>query len=515
MALIPKIGVVGGGASAVALLDAMAQVPDLPPGELIVFEPSAQLWRGRPYQADIDNIKVNAVPSDMSIRAGDCGHLQDWISSRSLLTGPHPAYCDPLSGGQFVPRAVFGDYLEQSARSAMRSLIDRGWVVRVVRENVKSTEASDTGLLVWTERNARFDVDHVVLCFGAGKPADPYSLDGTNGFIAEPYPTVKSLSTIEPDADVAVLGAGLTAVDIVLALEAFGHQGKIRLLSRRGVLPGVRQRPVHYQLRHFTPQRFRAIAAKGGSLSLPEVVDLMAAELAEAGESLHVIEREMHAIAHEDPVERLRRNLSEVDSPSLAIRILQQAVPDAGPDVWPLLDDADQKHVLHTYDRTLMSLCCPMPPSSAASLLKLIEAGRVELVRGVSEVRPVAGGFSVRTANAEFSTHVVVNGINARKRHMSEKASDLVETLISAGLVEAHERGGVRVERATSRCTVNGIPNDRVYALGDPARGSLFFTFGVQSLVDRAVDIVASIRARWTVPATRTGELDGDSLILV
>jgi len=54
-----------------------------------------------------------------------------------------------------------------------------------------------------------------------------------------------------------------------------------------------------------------------------------------------------------------------------------------------------------------------------------------------------------------------------------------------------------------------------VYALGDPARGSLFFTFGVQSLVDRAVDIVASMRARWAVPAARAGELDGESLLLV
>lgn len=515
MPVVPKIGVVGGGSSAVALLDAMAQLPDVQPGELIVFEPSAQLWRGRPYQADIDNVRVNAVPSDMSIRARDCAHLQDWISSRSLITGPYPAYCDPLSGGQFIPRAVFGDYLEQSARSAMRSLMDRGWVVRVVRERVRSAESSAGGLHLWTERDARFLVHHVVLCFGAGRPADPYSLAGTAGFVADPYPTVRALADLEPDADVAVLGAGLTAVDVVLALEALGHRGRISLLSRRGVLPGVRQRPVHYRLRHFTPARFRAIAARGGSLSLSEVVAMMAEELAAAGESLDLIEREMHAIEHEHPVDRLRRNLSEVDSPSLAIRILQQAVPDAGPDVWPLLSEADQSHVLGAHDRTMMSLCCPMPPSSAATLLRLIEAGRVELVRGVSDVRPVVEGFTVHTADTKFTTRFVVNGINARKRHMSEKANDLVGSLASAGLVEAHHRGGIRVQRATSRCTVDGVPNDRVFALGDPARGSLFFTFGVQSLVDRAIDIADSIRARWPVPTARTGELDGESLQLI
>lgn len=497
----PKIGVVGGGPAAVTLLDAVAQGPELPPGQLIVFEPSARLWRGRPYQADIDSIRVNSVPGDMSIRAGNGAHLQDWMS-RSLATGP--AYGDPFSGVQFISRAVFGDYLEQSAQFAMRSLRDRGWAVHVVRERVISAEPATGGVRLLTEGGTWFAVDHAVLCFGAGKPADPYGLAGHGGFVAEPYPTVRSLSEIEPDAEVAVLGTGLTAVDVVLALEEFGHRGRIRLLSRHGVLPGVRQRPVHHRLRHFTPERFRAIAETGRSVTLPELVGMMATELASVGESLDAIEREIHAIDHEKPVDRLRRNLSEVDSPSRAIRILQQAVPEAGCDVWPLLCADDQKRVLDAYDRTVMSLCCPMPPANAAVLLGLIESGRVELVPDVSNVRPAADGFAVETAGTTFTTRLVVNGVNARNRHTPKEASGLVRSLVSAGLVEPHDRGGIHVERATSRCTVGGVPDDRLYALGDPARGSLFFTFGIQVLVERAVDIVASIASRF--PTTCSGQ---------
>ena len=40
-----------------------------------------------------------------------------------------------------------------------------------------------------------------------------------------------------PDAEVLLLGAALTAVDVVLSLLARGHRGRIHLLSRRGILP--------------------------------------------------------------------------------------------------------------------------------------------------------------------------------------------------------------------------------------------------------------------------------------
>jgi hypothetical protein len=73
------------------------------------------------------------------------------------------------------------------------------------------------------------------------------------------------------------------------------------------------------------------------------------------------------------------------------------------------------------------------------------------------------------------------------------QAAPLISSLVSAGLAEPHSRGGLHVERATSRLTVGSRPQHRLHALGDPAAGSLFFTFGVQSLVDRSVDIVDTI----------------------
>jgi uncharacterized NAD(P)/FAD-binding protein YdhS len=488
------IGVIGGGASAVCLVNALAGENDLTAGRIIIFEPSRNLWRGRPYQPDVDTVRVNAPPQDMSVCAGDDQHFTRWLTARNHVFGFDNAYVDPLVDTRFVPRATYGDYLEQSARAALLALVGRGWHVELVREPVDSATPVEDGIILRTTGGNTERVDRAVLCFGAGQPADVYSLAGSPHFVPDPYPVMRRLSGISPDATVAVIGSGLTAIDAVLALASMRHRGPIALVSRNGILPGVRQRPVHHPLRHFTPARFRAAAASGETMTLDKVVALMAAELAAAGEDIGALGAEVESVWCEEPVARLRRQLAAVDSPSMAIRILQQSVPDAGPDVWTALSEHEKDQLLRDHYRTAMSLCCPMPPSSASRLLSLFDSGQLTMVRGVRDIRASQdGGFTVSTDTSEHRSDVVINGVNARLRQFSPDAKPLIRSLVAAGVAEPHPRGGLAVERATSRLTVAGAPDDRLFALGDPGTGSLFFTFGVQSLVDRAVDIAHTI----------------------
>jgi uncharacterized NAD(P)/FAD-binding protein YdhS len=55
-----------------------------------------------------------------------------------------------------------------------------------------------------------------------------------------------TLAGIPADADVLIVGAGLTAIDIVLELQARGHSGNVFALSRRGLRPQVHQTTVAY-----------------------------------------------------------------------------------------------------------------------------------------------------------------------------------------------------------------------------------------------------------------------------
>ncbi|MFJ3901311.1 FAD/NAD(P)-binding protein [Streptomyces sp. NPDC090025] len=488
-----SIAVVGGGASAVCLVDALAQAQN-PSGSITVFEPSPNLWRGRAYQVDIDTIKVNAPPEDMSVRVGDPGHFRRWLETRERVVEGF-ASADPYSGTRFPPRTVYGEYLEQSAYAALGELRRNGWRVDLVGAAVTEARRSADQVHLRTGGGPAGAFDYVVLCVGGDSPMDAYGLDGAPGYLTDPYPISRGLRGIGPREEVAVIGSGLTAVDIILALADQGHQGHIRLLSRRGVLPGVRQRPIEVRPRHLTKERMRALAAGGHELTLGEFARMVWTELREAGADLDAVLAEITHLDKEAPADRLRRQLAAVDSPDPGLRVLQHAVPDIGPDVWPLLRDTDRVELLRSHYRTIMSLCCPMPPASAAVLLELLDAGRLSIHAGLRKVAERAtGGFELITEDGPpLGADRVVNAVNAAKGRITPGALPLVTTMTRAGVADRHPLGGLHLARATSRLVTAGGHDPRLYGLGTIGAGSLFFTFGVPSLVDRAEDIVAAI----------------------
>lgn len=488
-----SIGVVGGGASAVCLIDALVRAQG-GPGSITVFEPSPNLWRGRAYQVDAETIKVNATPDDMSVRVGDLGHFERWLQTRERIVEDSGSI-DIYSGAHFAPRTVYGEYLEQTAYAALGELRRQGWRVDLVGAAVTAARRTADGVLLSTANGSAAAFDYVVLCVGGDSPKDTYGLTGAPGFVPDPYPVSHKLRDIDEQEHVAVIGSGLTAVDIVLSLAAQGHQGRISLLSRRGVLPGVRQRPVAFELRHLTQDRMRSLGRRQREVSIDEIAAIVKAELQDAGADLDAVHSEIVHVDVEAPVDRLRRQFAAVSSPDMGLRILQRAVPEIGPDVWPLLRERDKAEVLRSHYRTIMSLCCPMPPSSAALLLRLVDAGQLEIRAGLQKVtaRP-GGGFEVATSDGTaFGSDRVINAVNASEGRIPTSALPLVGTLTRSRAASRHPHGGLHLARATSRLISNGAPDPRLYGLGNIGAGALFFTFGIPSLVDRSEDIVAAI----------------------
>ncbi|WP_344954593.1 FAD/NAD(P)-binding protein [Actinomadura miaoliensis] len=474
------IAIIGGGAAAVGVLDALASAAPAR-GSIRVFGPSPHLWRGRPYGPDLDSVLVNAPPAIMSIRHADPGHYGAWLGGRG------DAYLDERLGQPLVPRAVYGEYLEQTAEKALAVLRERGRWTEVVAARVVGAARSGGRLVLRTEDGGEHVADRVVLCVGGGRPHDHYGLAGAPGFAGDPYPLAGTLENVAPETDVAVIGSGLTAVDVVVSLAARGHTGRISMVSRTGMLPHVWQRPGAHRPRHVTTERVRALLDDHGAVTLDGLAGLLRAELADAGEDFDALLADLRAAPREDPVGRLRRQIAAIDAPEIGRRVLQETSHTVGPYAWRLLAD-DDKDRLRALFRVATSVASPMVPVNAARLLELFDSGRLDVVRGVERIERVHGGFRIDargpdTRRTSWIAGRVVNAVNPPPHAIGQDAAALVAALVAEGLVAPCPSGGVLAADA------------RVRIVGDLAGDGPFVTSGIPGVAAQGAAAARAVLA--------------------
>ncbi|MFI0480449.1 FAD/NAD(P)-binding protein [Actinomadura sp. 9N215] len=470
-----ELAIIGAGAAAVGLLDALDPAAAT---SVTVFDPAPEPWRGRPYQADLDSVLVNAPPAIMSIRFDDRDHYARWLDGGTV------DYTDERLGHPIPPRAVYGGYLADTAEAAL-ARFDRAEVIRTAVTAISLDERPT----VHTADARLHTADRVVLCVGGGTPLDHYGLAGASGFVADPYPLERTLADVPPGRDVAVIGGGLTAVDIAVSLAARGHTGRITLASRSGTLPYVWQRPVETGVRHLTPDRLRS----DGPTTLERLTALIRTELAEHGESLDDLAAWIAATARRRPAESLREQLGLVDDSHLGRRILQEAAHIAGPLAWRLLPAPDQERLRARHFRTITSLASPMVPRNAAVLLDLFDAGTLESPAGIEKIEAGDGGFRIIHGGGVRTADVVINAVNPPPHAIPRAAERLVSSLLGQGAAQ-HPDGGLVTDPGSGRIVVGGRPDPRLHVVGDLAGGGPFLVSGIPGVAAQAHRAARSVR---------------------
>ena len=144
---------------------------------------------------------------------------------------------DPaLTGGSFVPRRFYGEYLHRTLTEAARSSDVE--LLRVAGEAI-DVEVHTDGARLHLLDGRIVDADQVVLAVGNYPPSDPPAvgerLATSLRYARDPW----APDALERDrnAPVLLLGSGLTMCDIVLALRDDDQRAPILAISRRGLLP--------------------------------------------------------------------------------------------------------------------------------------------------------------------------------------------------------------------------------------------------------------------------------------
>ncbi|HTV92814.1 MAG TPA: FAD/NAD(P)-binding protein [Verrucomicrobiae bacterium] len=225
---MPKFAAIiaGGGASG-ALLAARLLRKSVD-AHAVVVDPRERLGRGMAYSTSHQQHLLNVPAGRMSAFAEEPEHFVGFLRER---------FGDRYDAASFVPRPVYGDYLESIVREAREFAGER---FQRERSTILAATVEESGVRAICEDGRVLYGNVLVVATGNASPASWFraTADIVSGerFCASAWDE-RALISADPDEEVLLLGTGLTAVDAVIGLRSNGHRGTIWMVSRRGLLP--------------------------------------------------------------------------------------------------------------------------------------------------------------------------------------------------------------------------------------------------------------------------------------
>lgn len=219
------IAIIGGGFS--GTLQAINLLRHQGPRAILIERREPQLARGVAYSAADASHLLNVRAANMSAFPDDPGHFVRWLDGRNGAG----------LGGGFVPRSLYGEYLQALLAAAAASAPER---LEILSGDAHDLGFGGQGVVVHLSDGRDVAADAAVLAPGNLPPHSPPGIDdaalGADVFATDPWAS-DIAEDLGPGDTVMLLGTGLTAVDAALLLDARGFRGNIVALSRRGLVP--------------------------------------------------------------------------------------------------------------------------------------------------------------------------------------------------------------------------------------------------------------------------------------
>lgn len=427
------VAIVGGGASGTILAAQLAGRGI----RSILIDGSGRMGRGVAYSTTEEAHLLNVRAEGMSALADAPDHFSNWFERR---------------GGDrrgFAQRRLFADYLGELLTSAVAggcTQLIHSIAVGAVRNGRWQISLDD---------GAPIEADALVLAIGNQEPAPLRSFaDAGPHYIASPWgnqaqAAVRDLA--ETGGSVLLVGTGLTMIDLVLSLEAAGHDGRIVAVSRRGQLPRSHA--------DFEPAPVAEADLPDGNLR----------ELA------RWIRRRAGAVGWRAAIDSLR--------------------PHSHP-VWQKLPPEQQarflRHMRPWWDVHRHRIA----PEVARILERMISSGSLEVIAGrIASANPVGdGGMAVtisRRGSQRPSTgrYDYVINCTGPLQSVEHTRDPLLRSLLEAGQVRPDHLGmGLEVDGRS-----RAAPAQRLWALGPLTKGRYWEIVAVPDIREQAAAVAEDI----------------------
>ena len=430
-----KVAIIGGGAAAAFVITELLEHGVGMPSELNWYSGSRGGTRGVAYGTPVDEHLLNVRATAMGLNSPEPTEFLEF--ARQQLPDARAS--------DFLPRRLYGDYLEARVSRALEGASFRGIRVSRLRTEIERIAADPDGGYTLTDSTGYPSHADVVVVATGALPSRPLpqandELIEAGRYVLDPWQWL-SANTLpfEKLRKVLIVGSGLSAVDLAFSVTERWPQVQATLLSRRGRLP----------------------AAHTGEPKAPaETTGDLVAEL-----------RELPDIRRWTRL--LREHCDDADDWRTVVDSLRHVTPE----FWGLLGATDRRRFLRHLRGLWDGSRHRMPPQVARRMVELIADRRIELRAGRiasfhvgRHKRPIlaytTGPAHDKSTPKVESFDLVLQAVGLDTDTRATR-HPLVRSLVDGGLAAPDTLGLGLVTDAQGRLS----PNEALWTLGALCRG--------------------------------------------
>jgi len=455
---VSRIAIIGGGFTGATIARLLALHGQYWPHEVVVFEPRSSLGAGLAYDTDDPSLRLNVAAHRMRAIPGDPQSFARWLSESGRLARDPRAVADDAI---YARRGDFAAFMAEQIWPFLES-----GSIKHVRERVRYVRRQHGHWQMEGETGTILDADIVVIATGHPPPRPPAgltsALHGHPCFVTDPS-RPGAFQKMRQTDKVFVLGAGLTALDVVAALRDRGHCGEIMLFSRSGRLP--------------RPQAAGGFAPHGDFLiGIPKTALSL--------------------------LRQVRFAVDEVTKNGLPWQSVFDALRHQGQAIWQALPLDEQRRLLRHLRRWFEVHRFRMPPQVAELVDRERATGNLHLCAGTivsaaRDRRDIILDIAARPHGTveQHRTQWLIVATGPDHENAIGDQPCLAE-LEHLGLVVKDRRGlGIECDQESRALARDGYPVEDLFIAGPLARGTFGELTGVPEIASQAETIVHRIMA--------------------
>lgn len=222
------IAIIGGGAAGAALFGELLRRPDQQ-GTVHWVTGGVDPGRGVAYATADDRHLLNVRAAGMGLFAEQKNEFLQHASAR----------LGQVHGSDFLPRRLFGEFIDAQVRARMSEAHARGRRFQLHHQQATSIQRTpEARYRIELAQGESLMADAVVLAIGAlaPRPLKTVSMEalGSDAYVLDPWNQPEPGT---PPRRVLVIGTGLTAVDTLISAATRWPKAELVAVSRHGLLP--------------------------------------------------------------------------------------------------------------------------------------------------------------------------------------------------------------------------------------------------------------------------------------